>query len=81
MTCRDLTEFLMSYLEGELPSEQSEEFERHVDVCPPCKTYLNTYKETVALGKSVCYDPDGPVPEDVPKQLLEAIMAARAKTK
>jgi anti-sigma factor RsiW len=79
MTCRELAEFLLAYVEGELPEEQRDEFDRHNFDCPPCKAYLKTYKETIALGRSICQDPDGPVPEDVPEELVRAILAARAK--
>ncbi len=79
-TCRELVEFLMDYLEEELPQGQRDEFERHLQACPPCIAYLKTYKETVQLGKTVCREPDGPVPDDVPEQLVQAILAARRKT-
>ena len=48
-----------------------------MDECPSCITYLDTYRETIRLGKAVCADPEGPVPEDVPDQLVRAILAAR----
>ncbi len=78
-TCRELVEFLLDYLEEELPQPQREEFERHLQACPPCIAYLETYKQTVQLGKTVCREPDGPVPDDVPEQLVQAILAARLK--
>ncbi len=79
MTCRELVEFLMEYIEEELPGGQREEFERHLHACPPCVAYLETYKQTVRLGKSVCQGPDEPVPKDVPEQLVQAVLAARRK--
>ncbi len=78
-TCRDLADFLMDYLDGELPEVQRDEFERHLHACPPCVAYLETYKQTVRLGKSVCQGPDEPVPDDVPEQLVRAVLAARRK--
>lgn len=77
MTCRELADFLMAYLDGELPARQHQVFEEHTGLCPPCKNYLDTYKETVQLGKSLCRDPEGPVPEDVPEELVRAILSAR----
>ena len=77
MNCREFVEFLMGYLEGELPERQKGVFEQHMDDCPTCVTYLDTYRETVRLGREVCSEPEGPVPDDVPEGLVRAILAAR----
>ena len=77
MNCREFVEFLIDYIDGELPASQRDTFEEHMIDCPPCVTYLETYRETVRLGKSVCADPEGPVPEEVPEGLVQAILAAR----
>ena len=71
-------EFIASYLEGETAEPERKVFESHVRMCPPCLAYLDSYKETIALGRSACADPEGPVPEDVPEDLLRAVLAARA---
>jgi anti-sigma factor RsiW len=75
MTCREFVEFLMGYLDGELPEAQAATFDSHMQACPGCVTYLETYEETVRLGQ-LCRDPEGPVPEDVPEELVAAILAA-----
>ena len=77
MTCREFVEFLMAYLEDELASDQLAAFRQHLEDCPPCVTYLDTYRETVRLGREVCADLDGPVPDDVPEALVTAILEAR----
>ncbi|MBW2282429.1 MAG: zf-HC2 domain-containing protein [Deltaproteobacteria bacterium] len=79
MTCQELADFLLRYLDGELPAPQGESFAEHLALCPPCKAYLTTYQKTVKLGQSVCADPEGPVPGDVPDELVEAILAARSR--
>ena len=76
MNCREFVDFLMVYLDGELPEEQRATFEQHMKACPPCVTYLETYGETVKLG-GICRESEGPVPEDVPENLVAAILAAR----
>ena len=79
MKCREFVDFLMDYLEQSLPQTQREIFEGHLDECPGCITYLETYRETVRLEKALCGDdPDAPLPEDVPERLVAAILAARA---
>lgn len=77
MTCREMVEFLTDYTNGELPSEQLRIFEEHLDYCPPCIDYLDSYRTTVQLGREVCHDPDGPPPGDAPSELIEAILVAR----
>jgi anti-sigma factor (TIGR02949 family) len=79
VNCREFVDFLMAFLDDELPREQRDVFRSHMDACPSCETYLDTYRETVRLGQSVCRDPEGPVPEDVPERLVQAILAARAR--
>ena len=80
MTCREFVDFLMEYLEAGLDPEARTTFEDHMDGCPTCLTYLDTYRETVALGKQIlCDAPDGSLPEDVPEDLVNAILAARKR--
>ena len=79
MTCREFVDFLMDYLDQALPTAQREIFDVHLEACPGCVTYLDTYRETLRLEKTLCGDdPDAPVPEDVPEPLVAAILAARA---
>jgi anti-sigma factor (TIGR02949 family) len=76
ITCRQLVDFIMSYLDDELPTDQRAEFERHMAVCASCVDYLKTYEKTVLLAKTCA---DDPVPEDVPESLVQAILEARKK--
>ena len=77
MTCKDFIEFLVDYLEGELPKAQQALFEEHLSVCSSCVAYLSNYRDTVALSKAALFDPEGPVPEEVPEDLVAAVLAAR----
>ena len=51
-TCRDATELLLDFVNGELDSETGHEFEKHLEVCPDCVAFLNTYKKTIELTKT-----------------------------
>ena len=78
MTCRELADFLMEYLDDALGGREREVFEAHLQSCPACVRYVDTYRETVRLGKSLC-DSDDDLSEDVPDALVEAILRARAE--
>jgi anti-sigma factor RsiW len=77
ITCQQLIDFIMGYLENELAREERAEFDRHLEACPSCVNYLKTYEKTVLLTKAAANDP---VPADVPEALVQAILAARGKT-
>ena len=78
MKCREFVEFVMEYLDGTLGEAERRVFEDHVGLCPPCVNYLESYRETVRLGRSVCA-PDDDVPPDVPEELVQAILSARSR--
>lgn len=78
ITCREVLDFLMAYLDGELTPEQLHEFERHLRVCPSCVNYLESYKETIRLGKAAMQDLDAPPDASVPEGLVRAIRQALA---
>jgi anti-sigma factor RsiW len=76
ITCRELIDFLMSYVDGELPPEQRAEFDRHLGACPPCRRYLDSYEQTVRLSKGLKEGDASPAPA-APEPLIQAILAAR----
>lgn len=77
LTCREMLDFVMAYLDNELDPVQREDFERHLKVCPSCVNYLASYKLTVQLGKSAMHDSNDPADTVAPRGLVEAIQAAR----
>jgi anti-sigma factor RsiW len=62
-----------------LPAEERAIFDAHLAECPWCVAYLKTYQETIKLGKAAFAPSDEPVPEEVPDELVQAILAARQK--
>ncbi len=52
MTCREFVGFLMQYVSEELPQSQLARFEEHLAICPSCVAYMDSYVETVKLGKA-----------------------------
>jgi anti-sigma factor RsiW len=77
LCCRDLVGFLDEYLAGGLEPERRATFEAHLAVCPPCVEYLKSYQATIRMGKAAFTDPDAPVPDSVPEELVQAILKAR----
>jgi anti-sigma factor RsiW len=77
ITCRELIEFLHLYIDGELPLDRRAEFDRHLSVCDSCVHYIETYKTASALARNAWTEPEAPVGEDVPEELVSAILAAR----
>ncbi len=79
MTCREVIEFLAEYLGGELPPEQHQVFTEHLYGCPECIAYLKGYEETIRLGKAALGKFDRGLSDDMPEELVQAILAARRK--
>lgn len=77
MTCREFTEFIAGFLDGELPSAERQAFGDHLARCRNCARYLEGYRQTIALGRQAFADPDGPLPAEVPDELADAILRAR----
>jgi anti-sigma factor RsiW len=78
MICRDFIEFLLDYDEGRLPAEVHAQFDAHLAECPDCVNYLASYRTTRALGKQAFADPESALPDHVPAELVQAILALRA---
>lgn len=77
VTCREFVEFLADYLSGELKRETRAAFDFHLSHCPSCVIYMNTYRLTQQLARAAVETPDAPVPQEVPEDLVRAILAAR----
>lgn len=79
MTCREVLEFLMAYLDGELPTQERAMFEEHLSICPSCQSYLQSYRDTVRVSQAASeLDSDASV-ASLPEDLVQAILSARTK--
>jgi anti-sigma factor RsiW len=79
VTCRELTDFLVDYLDGTLGADERGRFDAHLARCPDCVTYLRAYRETIRLGRAVCKEEHDAVGDDVPEELVQSILAARRR--
>jgi anti-sigma factor RsiW len=80
MTCRELVDLLIDFLDGDLPEERRRILETHLSLCEPCLKYLETYKVTIKLTRRL---PDVPPPPELLQKLKAALceqMRTRSQT-
>jgi anti-sigma factor RsiW len=63
----------MDYLEGQLPADERAVLEQHLAKCPPCVTYLETYRQAVQLGKSAFCGEPCEMPEELVRTILKSL--------
>jgi predicted anti-sigma-YlaC factor YlaD len=76
LACGEVITFLFEYLEETATPERRLEFDRHLAVCPSCRNYLSTYRDSLLLAKRASELDEVEIPE-VPQHLLEAILRLR----
>lgn len=74
ITCKEFEDFVLRYLEDELSDKQRSVFERHLRMC---REYLDAYRRSMEIAEAVLAPPGEPVPDDVPEDLIKAILDAR----
>lgn len=79
LTCREVVEFLADYLDHGLNAAQRQAFEEHLARCDECVAYLKGYEQTVRLGRAAFDDLDAAADAHLPRELVDAIAAARRR--
>lgn len=79
LTCAELEEFVVQYLDEKLSWRQRLIFNLHLAVCPECQLYLERYQYAIALGKGAFVHPERSALEEAPEELIRAILAARSQ--
>lgn len=72
ITCRQLVELLIDFVSGDLDPDHCRHVEQHLCRCPPCVTYLETYKITIRLTRQL---PPAPLPPELIARLRAALEA------
>ena len=54
-------------------------FDFHLRICRECRDYLAAYQRSMEVSRAVLTSPDDPVPDDVSKDLIKAILDARER--
>lgn len=76
--CRQIAELLGDYFDGTLPNHLRELLEFHIDGCPPCVAFVNTYRGTIAATRTL---PETPMPTELKKRLLSVLREQRPSQK
>ena len=74
MECRQIAELLGDYLDGTLPKATRELLEWHIEGCPPCVAFVNTYRGTVNATRKLS---DVPIPTELKQRLLNVLKTRR----
>lgn len=77
ITCREFEDFVLAHLDGELNGRQQSMFDWHLRLCRECRDYLAAYQRARELGQAVLSASDNPLPEEVPEDLIRAVLDAR----
>ena len=51
ISCQQLIEFCLDYVEGSLPDDEQSRFVRHLSQCPDCVVFFETYRKTPELSR------------------------------
>jgi anti-sigma factor RsiW len=70
MNCRQLAELLIDFVSDELPPERKQHLEHHLQKCPPCLAYLETYRATIRMTRQL---PCVPVPPELLERMRKAL--------
>lgn len=73
-TCREVVQLLIDFVSGELPADHRVRVEQHLNRCPPCVTYLETYQLTIRLTRQL---PCRPLPPQLAERLKQALREIR----
>ncbi len=77
LTCAEFERFVYDYQEGLLSPRERRVFEFHMELCPMCRVYFDSYLQTIELGIRICATDDEDAPEELPEELVAAILEAR----
>lgn len=80
INCRTFESFLMDYHEGTLAEPSRKRFERHLAMCGLCRASYEGYVRSIEIGKRLFETESGSLPEEIPSELVGAVVSAmRAK--
>jgi len=67
-TCKESVDYLLKFLDGEMPEDEARHLEEHLQACPPCVDFLRTYRATPILCKRAL---QAQMPQELAERLTE----------
>ncbi len=77
LTCKELTEAVTDYLEGELTVTQWVRFQMHLGMCLGCRRYLRQMRLTIRTLGTL---PEEPIPPAVREELLQRFQSWKLRS-
>lgn len=53
ISCQQLIDYCLDYIEGDLPDDEQTRFRRHLGHCPDCVTFFETYRKTAEVSRTL----------------------------
>ncbi len=72
LTCQEQVDLLADYLDGTLHPEIATALERHLEDCPDCLNFIETYKATNVWVREITYEA---MPEELTTRLASFLKA------
>lgn len=70
--CKDCVDLLGDYVDGSLPADRAKALEEHLSLCPPCITFVRTYKATRRLCRHA-------LEREMPEELVNSLSSFLGK--
>jgi len=70
ISCRELVEFLCDYLSDELSPERRDHVDQHLNHCPSCAAYVESYTIVIQLTRTL---PPAPLPPTLAQRWADAL--------
>ena len=77
ISCHQLIEFCLDYVEGSLPDDEELRFQRHLSVCPDCVRFFETYRRTPEVSREAL---KAQMPESVRESVRSYLRTLRDET-
>ena len=73
ISCQQLFDFCLDYIEGDLPEDVQTDFRRHLGRCSDCVNFFETYRKTPEISREAL---SAEIPVSV-KESVRSFLASR----
>lgn len=68
--CQQVVRLLIDYVSEELDPDECSSFEAHLRECPACEAFVQSYRMTIQISRSL---PGRPMPDSVVQRLQQVL--------